>query len=102
MEKIINIDGKEVRFKSVAALPLHYAIHFSSDALADALEVGKDKGANTVFMYRLVWAMAYCADKTIPPLEQWAEGFENLNIYKVYNETSNLFWDSLKGISSKN
>jgi hypothetical protein len=82
MEKTLTIDGRQIRFKASAALTLHYATHFGSDALADALGAGKNTGANTLFMYRLVWSMAYCADKSIPPMEEWVDGFESLNIYK--------------------
>lgn len=102
MEKIINIDGKEIRFKANAALPLHYATHFGSDVLVDAFDTDKDAGKNTVLMYRMIWALAYCADNSISPLEKWIEEFESFPIYKIYNELSEMFWLSVRGITSKN
>ena len=103
MEKIIAIDGRDVRFKSTAALPLHYATHFGSDVLMDALSLtDENKAASTIHMFRMIWTMAYCADKTIKPLEQWIEEFESFPIYKVFPELDDMFWASVKGVTKKN
>jgi hypothetical protein len=102
MEKILTIDGQDVRFKATAALPLHFATHFGSDVLNDALKLGDDQGANTVLMYRMVWTMAYCADNTIKPMEQWFDEFNSFPIYKIFGELNTMFWDSVRGIALKN
>lgn len=102
MEKILTIDGREVRFKSTAALPLHYATHFGSDILADSLAMGESKGENTIQMFRMLWTMAYCADKTIPAMEQWLDGFENFPIYMIFPELSEMFWAAMRGVTGKN
>lgn len=102
MEKIIPIDGRNVPFKANGAVPLLYAVNFNSDVLADAMDVGKSKSANTLLMYRQVWAMAKAADPSIPCLEEWLSGFENFPIYRIFGDLSKMFWESVKGITEKN
>lgn len=102
MEKIITIDGRDVRFRATAALPLYYATHFNADVLYDAATLGDNKAENTIKMYRMVWTMAYCADKTIKPLEQWLNDFESFPIYRIYGELNSMFWSTVKGVSIKN
>lgn len=102
MEKILTIDGRQVRFKSTAALPLHYATHFGSDVLADSLGLKENKGENTIQMFRMVWTLAYCADKTIPPLEEWIEGFESFPIYSIFPKLNDMFWETVRGVAEKN
>ncbi|HMM31783.1 MAG TPA: hypothetical protein PKB13_08395 [Clostridia bacterium] len=102
MEKVINISGQDVRFKATAALPLHFATHFNEDVLASAFEMKKNRGENTLLMYRMVWTMAYCANKEIKPLEQWLEDFDSFPIYAVYAQLSDMFWSSIKGVVPKN
>ena len=102
MEKVISIDGRQVRFKATAALPLYYATHFNSDVLANALNMNDNKGENTIQMFRMIWTMAYCADKTIKPMEQWFEEFENFPVYKIFGELNDMFWGTVKGTTEKN
>ena len=101
MEKVIRIDGQDVRFGMTAALPLYYAKYFGSDVYRDALTMGADQGANTTLMFRMIWTMAFQADKSIKPLEQWIEGFNSFPIYKVFNELSDMFWMSITGPAGK-
>jgi hypothetical protein len=107
MEKIITIDGRDVRFKATAALPLYYATHFDSDVLQDCLPlqeqpVKKNRVHNTIIMYRIIWTMAYCADKSIKPMEEWFEDFNNFPIYQIFAELNSMFWASTKGVAEKN
>ena len=102
MDKTIKIDGRDVPFKANGAIPLIYATAFNSDLLIDALGVKENKSANTLLMYRQVWAMAKAADKSIPALEAWIEGFENFPIYKIHPELADMFWGSCRGVTEKN
>lgn len=101
MEKVIRIDGQDVRFKSTAALPLLYSQRFGSDVLNDALTLHNDQGENTMQMFRMIWTMAYCADRSIKPLEQWLDGFDSFPIYSVFQELNDMFWMSITGITEK-
>lgn len=99
MEKTITIDGRDVRFQATAALPYQYATKFGHDLFADLRQAD---AVGTVIMYQLIWAMAYSADKAIAPIEKWLESFGGMDVYGVFNELSELFWASFKGVSEKN
>lgn len=97
METTICIDGKDVRFKATAAVPLLYRRKFKRDLLRDMQAVakameGKDTtGENlplqalTMFE-RMAYIMAKHADPTLTAdsPEEWLEGFSTMSIYVVF------------------
>ena len=93
MEKIIKIDGKELRMKASAATLVHYRNEFGSDMLND-LTNNKKINASSV-IEKSAYIMARDAGEELPEFEQWLEGF-SLNafsgatkqIINLWNESS--------------
>lgn len=97
MEATIKIDGKDVRFKATAAVPLLYRRKFNRDLLHDindvakAMEGKKNTGENlplhalTMFE-QMAYIMAKHADPNMEPNspEEWLEGFSVMSIYAVF------------------
>lgn len=90
MEKIIKVGEYEFKAKSTAASLFSYKANFGRDGLRDiiALASGMNGGEMSVekiitsdsfdldVFFRFLWVFAKAADKDIPPLEQWLEGFD--------------------------
>lgn len=94
MEKVIPIDGKEVGFKSSASFILKYQSYFGQDGLKELSKLStqeQEADMNAyVTMFRILWVLAKNYDKKIPPLEDWLEGFEDLNVLDVFEEVEPL------------
>ena len=89
MEKIIKIDGRDVRFKSTASLPLRYKAQFGRDMFAD-LDKKKDEPIDSEVFYNLLWTMAKTADDSIPPLMEWVDTFESFPVFQIMNKVGDL------------
>lgn len=94
-ERTITVSGKEVTFRSSAAIPRLYRVRFGRDIFRDLSALEKSfntkskKGGNfeitdlEVFE-NISYIMAKHADKTIPDnIDEWLEGFEMFSIYEV-------------------
>lgn len=96
MEKILEIDGKKVGFKSTAAFLLRYRDYFGKDGLKDINVLMNaddsedlDLDAYTV-MLNMLWVLAKTYDKRIAPVEDWLDDFEDFDITYVYTEIAPL------------
>ena len=100
MEKIIKIDGREVRLKSSAALPLRYKAQFGRDLFSD---MDRKKGAaiDSEVFYNVIWTLAKCADDSILPVVEWVDQFEFFPVFKIFNEINEIVTLSM-GTSEKN
>ncbi len=116
MEKIISINGQDVRFKATGALPLRYKAAFGRDLFADmaalesmqSIEMHSEEGVTTVpgemdlskldteLFYNLVWTMAKCADASIPPVLDWLDRFEAFPVFEVFNELQEMLVKSFQ------
>lgn len=126
MEKVIAISGQDVRFKATGGLPLRYKTQFGRDLFADMAVLeeaipaeeekalpGKpkrggtvEKKAETVIMdmskldtelfYNIAWAMAKCADSSIPPVLDWLDRFESFPVFDVFNELQDMLVQSFQ------
>ena len=94
MEKIVKVGEYEFPARSNAATLLSYRRNFGRDGMKDLLALVKgvgDKNANDAdsvvqafadgsfeveTLYRYIWVFAKSADKSIPPMEEWLEGFD--------------------------
>lgn len=47
MEKIIKIDGRDIKFKSTAATPLKYKAQFKTDFFADLIKLSNMQSEKT-------------------------------------------------------
>lgn len=104
MEKIINIDGRDVPFKANGALPLRYKAQFGKDIFAemarlDGIQDDFTKVDSEVF-YQLIWAMAKCADPSIPPLIEWVESFNEFHVFSIFAEVNELLSVSIKPLKN--
>lgn len=94
MEKIVKVGEYEFPVRSNAATLLSYRRNFGRDGMKDLLALVKgvgNKNANDAdsvvqafadgsfeveTLYRYIWTFAKSADKSIPPMEEWLEGFD--------------------------
>lgn len=97
METTIKIDGKDVRFKATAAVPLLYRCKFRRDLLQDIQVVakameGKETTGENIPLHALTMfeCMAYIMAKHADPSmeanspEEWLEEFSTMSIYAVF------------------
>lgn len=105
MEKILTIDGRQVRFKSTGAFLLRYKAQFGRDALQDIFKLqnaidnnGLIKDVNVLDLesiYNLVWVLAKTADPSIPPPIEWLDTFGEFPLAEIVPEVIDLIFSSL-------
>lgn len=97
MEKIIRVGDYEIPLKSTAASLFSYKANFKRDALKDLFALAAplskvagdgaqneqalmqsiaENGLDLDMFYRFLWVFARSADKSIPLIEDWLEGFD--------------------------
>ena len=98
VERTINVSGKEVRFRSSAAVPRLYRAKFKRDIFKDFSKLEKsykdnaDEGEafaieDLEIFENVAYIMAYHADPTIPgTIEDWLDEFDMFSIYQVLPE----------------
>lgn len=112
MEKIINVSGKDVKFKSSASTLYIYQMQFKSDLLIDMKKLqGKLAKVKTeeeqfesidlMLFAKIAWTMAKTADSSIPLIEQWLDEFEIFSIYEILPQLSDLLLESFKSVNEK-
>lgn len=97
MEATVNIDGKDVRFKATAAVPLLYRRKFRRDLIQDIQKVaealkGKEANGNNIPIQALTMFenMAYIMAKHADPAMaadspvEWLDDFSTMSIYAVF------------------
>ena len=104
-EKTVLISGKEVRFRSSAAIPRLYRIKFKRDIFKDLTKLEKSYKGKTdegeemqiedlEIFENIAWLMARQYDPTVPDSpEEWLEGFSMFSIYTIMPEILEL-WDA--------
>lgn len=106
MEKILNIDGRQVKFKSTGAFLLRYKAQFGRDALQDILKLDTaiDKDTKKVLnlealdldvFFNLVWTLAKTADNTIPPPIEWLDEFSEFPLDKILPEVVDMIFSCI-------
>jgi len=105
MEKILNIDGRQVKFKSTGAFLLRYKAQFGRDALQDIfkLQGSLDEHGQIVnidvldleVIYDLVWSLAKTADPNIPPPMEWLDGFSEFPLMEIVPEITDMIFSCL-------
>lgn len=98
MEKIINIDGKDVKFKATASTIRQYRARFGRDLLQDFQKLQADTGAESLsvdtltIFENLAYTMAKQADPDIPDTaDEWLDGFDMFSIYVVLPQIVELW-----------
>ena len=102
-EKSVVISGKEVRFRSSAAIPRLYRAKFKRDIFKDLTKLEKSYKGKTddgeemqiedlEIFENVAYIMAFHADPTIPgTIEEWLDEFEMFSIYQVLPEIIELW-----------
>lgn len=111
MERTIEIDGKQIRFKSTAATPLRFKAQFGKDYFAEICKLEKlekimkskksdaEKLANIDFelFYNIAWIFAKTADNKIPEPLVWLDGFDVFPIGEILPQLLELITSSMQG-----
>ena len=98
IEKVIDVGGKQVTFRSSATVPRLYRIKFKRDIFKDLAKLekayskktGKDEDMqidDLEIFENVAYIMAFHADPTIPKtIDEWLDQFEMFSIYQVLPE----------------
>jgi hypothetical protein len=105
MEKILTIDGRQVKFKSTAAFMLRYKAQFKRDALQDIFalqravddngEIKELDALDLEVIYNLIWVLAKTADPSIPPPMEWLDSFSEFPLIEIAPELIEMMASSL-------
>ena len=110
MERMLTIDGRQVRFKSSGAFLLRYKQQFGRDAFQDIFKLQKavrwDKhqkkniianinALDLEVFFNLAWTLAKTADPSIPPPMQWLDSFSTFPLNDIMPELMDLIHLSL-------
>ena len=107
LEKTVTVSGKEVRFRSSAAIPRLYRIKFKRDIFKDLSKLessykGKTDDGEELqiedleIFENVAYIMAWHADPTIPgTIEEWLDEFEMFSIYQILPEILDLWGTNL-------
>lgn len=117
MEKIIEIDGKKVGFKTNGATPLRYKAQFGKDYFKEIMKLaplekmmGKKKNEINVndleildfeMFYNISWIMAKTYDPTIPEPMEWLEQFDEYPLAEIIPELQELMASSFQTSKKK-
>lgn len=105
IEKVIEISGQKVKFRSSATVPRLYRIKFKRDIFKDLAKLekayskkakdGEDIEIDDLEIFENVaYIMAFHADPSIPKtIDEWLDQFEMFSIYQVLPEILEL-WGS--------
>jgi hypothetical protein len=104
MERIINIDGRDIPFKATAGTIRRYRAQFGRDLLQDFQRLQEAMSQSqtltsehlTVFE-NLAYTMAKQADPEIPATpDDWLDTFDMFSIYNVLPQLVQLFGVTLQ------
>lgn len=107
IEKVVNIDGNQLRLKSTAGTLRHYRNYFGRDLIKDVAKLqskmkkvkNKDDQFDMVdlgMFEEIAWCMAKTAEPNIKPIDSWLDDFETFSIYKILPNIMDLLSANLK------
>lgn len=112
MDRIINIDGKQINFKSTAGTLMRYRNNFGRDLIKDIVALDKKfkkvKDGNAQFeiieldmFEKIAWAMAKTANNNIADIEHWLDEFDSFSIMKILPQIMDLLIGNLRQENEK-
>ena len=114
MEKIVEIDGKQVKFKSTGAVPMRYKMQFQRDFLTDllslekafkgdgeSLEVEDIRQLDFDVFYFVAWVFAKTADSSISEPLTWLDGFDTFPIIDILPQIEDMLTASIMTTKKK-
>ena len=108
VSQMIEIDGKQVKFRASAAIPRIYRIKFNRDIYKDLAALEKaigdgDENSSNLDLFSLemfeniAYIMAKHADGSIPDTpEEWLDAFNTFSIYQVLPKIIELWGINVK------
>ena len=112
MEKILTIDGREVKFRATAAVPRLYRINFRRDIIQDmktiqAALAKQDEDSSSLppealtMFENVAYIMAKHGDKDAVPNDpdEWLDSFNTFSIYEVFPEIIKLWGLNMESTS---
>ncbi len=110
MEKTIEIDGKQVIFKSTGATALRYKAQFGKDFFSEIYKMegmqkslkskksDTEKLANIDFelFYNIAWVLAKTADNKIPEPLTWLDSFDTFPVIEIIPELNELIISNIQ------
>lgn len=111
MEKTINIDGKQVTFKTSGAVPKRYKMQFGRDFFKDLLgmgvtnikfdELSEEKKLEAIrkidfdMFYDIAWTFAKTANSEVQDPLTWLDSFDVFPIVDILPEIQDLLAASI-------
>lgn len=112
MQKIINIDGQEVKLATNASTPFKYKKEFQSDFFADLVRMAKTVGdkstqlgniswedvdhLNFDVIYQIIYILAKTGNPQIDPMEKWLERFDEFPLDEILGNCTELIEGLMK------
>ncbi len=104
MEKMLTIDGRQVRLKSTGAFLLRYKAQFGRDAIQDAFRLLGSMDSNNQItdlgsldlevLYNMTWTLAKTADPSLPPPMEWLDSFSAFPLDEIVPEVIDMIASS--------
>lgn len=111
MEKTIDIDGKQITFKSSGAVPKRYKMQFQRDFFNDLLSMGVTnidfekmseqekleviRKVNFDMFYDIAWTLAKTADPKVQDPLTWLDSFDTFPIVDILPQINDLLYASI-------
>lgn len=116
MEKIINIDGRDVKLKVNGGFLIKYKTRYKRDALQDIMKIFENVNSNELenleddltsqframqsidieIFYRILHMMAKTGNPDITDdVEEWCCSFDNLPVFDLMEDIIELFLSSM-------
>ena len=109
MEKVININGKDIKFSASAANIFEYRDKFGGDMMTEISRITEatargeslPDGAIETFS-KAAYIMAKEADDSVPDnIREWLRGFEMFDIVNAMPQLIELWTQNIKGLSTQ-
>lgn len=97
MEKVLNIDGNEIKFHASGATPRIYRNMFRKEIFAGMQKLTKGVANGDISeesmecLENIAYVMAYQADHDIPDIDTWLDQFSMFAIYQHLPEIIELW-----------
>lgn len=105
MEKTIQVDGRDVRFKCTAGTLIRYRNQFNREFLSDIAKLKDIKNGNydnltLAPIENIIWVMAKTADDRIPDPISWYDTFDSFPLMEVFTQIQGLLVETIKSKNS--
>lgn len=104
MERTIQIDGRDVKFRSSGAFPMIYRANTGRDLFADLVKISESAGDGEIsfdtfdsqILEDVIWCLAKCADKGVQGKIDWFDTFDVFPIFEVFGQLNELVMTTMQ------